>query len=76
MSVKDFESSENIDREKKEKMNEDWESHHTTTDRFPDEAKGIAETEVKNAHAAGDGSFGRADSIPENDEQKTNDSNY
>ncbi len=44
----------------------DWQNHHTTNDRFPEEAKGIGETEVKNAHAAGDGSFGRSESsLPE-----------
>ena len=59
MTKKDLTNSENIDHNNK--AQQDWESHHTTGDRFPEEAKGIAETEVKNAHAAGDGSFGRND---------------
>lgn len=78
MAVKDFDTSENRDREKDKKIDEDWKSHHTTTDRYPEEAKGIAETEIKNAHASGDGSFGRADgSLPEKEEEKkAKDSNY
>ena len=72
MTKKDLTSSENIDHNKK--AQEDWESHHATGDRYPEEAKGIAETEVKNAHASGDGSFGRNDgSLPETDEKETKD---
>ena len=59
MAKKDSTNSENIDHNKK--AQQDWESHHTTGERFPEEAKGIAETEVKNAHAAGDGAYGRSD---------------
>jgi hypothetical protein len=59
MAKKDLNNSENIDHNNK--AQEDWESHHTAGDRFPEEAKGIAETEVKNAHAAGDGAYGRTD---------------
>lgn len=40
---------------------EDWENHHNTGDRYPKDAKGIGETEVKNAHAAGDGAMERND---------------
>lgn len=40
---------------------EDWENHHDTGDHYPDNAKGIGETEVKNAHAAGDGALEKYD---------------
>jgi hypothetical protein len=64
MAVKDFDTTENRDRDKR--SSEDWQSHHDTGKRFPDEAKGIGEVDVKNAHASGDGSFGRNDeSVPE-----------
>jgi len=79
MAKKDFEMSENTDREKDSKIDKDWKSHHTTGDRYPEEAKGIGETDVKNAHAAGDGSFGRNDSsLPEeeNEEGSKDDANY
>lgn len=59
MTKKDLNNSENADRNKK--AQQDWEDHHTAGDRYPEEAKGIAETDVKNAHAAGDGAFGRND---------------
>ena len=61
---------------KDEMIQQDWENHHTTTDRYPDNATGIAETEVKNAHATGDGSFGRSDeNLPdESDGEKGADS--
>lgn len=59
MTKKDLTNNENIDHNKKAK--EDWEDHHAMGDRFPEEAKGIAETEVKNAHASGDGSMERSD---------------
>jgi hypothetical protein len=63
---KDPAVQENIDRNKE--AEKDWESHHTTTDRYPEEAKGIGETDVKNAHAAGDGAFGRSEaSLPDDD---------
>jgi hypothetical protein len=79
MTKKDLNNSENIDRNKR--AQEDWESHHTTTDRYPEEAKGIAETDVKNAHAAGDGAFGRNDTglnsdDAESGEEKKNDPPY
>jgi hypothetical protein len=73
MTKKDFEINENKDIEKDKKMDEDWKSHHTTLDRYPEEAKGIAETDVKNAHASGDGSFGRNDgSLPDGEEDQPN----
>lgn len=78
MAKKDSEMNQNTDREKDRKIEEDWKSHHTTQDRYPEEAKGIGETDVKNAHATGDGSFGRNDSsVPdgENDD-KGSDSTY
>ena len=74
-----METNENMDREKKERIDEDWKSHHTTGDRYPENAKGIGETDVKNAHASGDGSFGRNDgSLPdqEDDENGTTGNKY
>ena len=69
MAKKDYTASEDIEREKNERADEDWKSHHTTGDRYPENAKGIGETDVKNAHASGDGSFGRNESaLP--DEEK------
>ncbi|HYO23038.1 MAG TPA: hypothetical protein VER36_11585 [Flavisolibacter sp.] len=80
MAKKDFEINENKDLEKDKKIDEDWKSHHTTGDRYPDDAAGIGETDVKNAHASGDGSFGRSDgSLPEggeNESKKTTDNAY
>ncbi|HET7898958.1 MAG TPA: hypothetical protein VFL47_14835 [Flavisolibacter sp.] len=55
MAKKNPESSENIDHNKK--ALDDWENHHDLGDRYPEEAKGIGETEVKNANAAGDGAM-------------------
>ena len=53
---------------------QDWESHHTSGDRYPEEAKGIAETEVKNAHAAGDGAMEPNDTpLPEMNKNKGKD---
>ena len=76
MAAKDLNANENIDRDKKTKEN--WEPHHTTGKRYPEEAKGIGEPDIKNAHATGDGSFGRNDeSVPEREEkEKKNDNNY
>lgn len=75
MTKKDFTPTENTDREKGA---EDWGLHHNETDRFPAEAQGIAEVdknkEIKNAHASGDGSFGRSEGSlpePENEEPKS-----
>jgi hypothetical protein len=79
MAKKDFEITENQDREKDKRMDEDWKSHHTSGDRYPENAKGIGETDVKNAHASGDGSFGRSEgSLPEkeDDESSETGSNY
>lgn len=71
---KDPSNSENIDRNKQ--AQEDWESHHSANDRYPDDAKGIAETEVKNAHAAGDGAYGPNDSpLPDVEKNKGKEQN-
>lgn len=68
MAEKDYSPLENEDRGKNKRINEDWKTHHTTGDRYPEEAKGIGETDVKNAHASGDGSYGRNESpLPEKD---------
>lgn len=69
MAKKDMNNSENIDHNKE--AQEDWESHHTANDRYPEDAKGIAETDVKNAHAAGDGAFGRNDDGLDSDDAET-----
>jgi hypothetical protein len=80
MAKKDFENNENKDREKDQRIDEDWKSHHTTGDRYPEEAKGIGETDVKNANASGDGSFGRSDSSildnNEDSEEEATDNKY
>lgn len=59
MAEKNPSSNGNIDHNKH--AVEDWENHHDTGDRYPDDAKGIGETEVKNAHAAGDGALEKYD---------------
>lgn len=69
MTKKDPDINENIGRDKKAK--EDWKSHHTTTDRYSEEAKGIGETEVKNAHASGDGAYGRNETGVGDEKEKT-----
>jgi hypothetical protein len=76
---KDGTTNENIDRNKA--AQEDWESHHTAGDRYPEDAKGIAETDVKDAHAAGDGAFGKNDtglvsSDPDTGEEKKDEPPY
>jgi hypothetical protein len=76
MAMKDSDTNENKNSEKDKRIDEDWKAHHTTTDRYPEEAKGIAETEVKNAHASGDGSFGRNDGIPESEDDPKTDRTY
>lgn len=73
MTKKDLTNNENIDHNKR--AAKDWENHHDLSDRFPEEAKGIGETEVKNAHASGDGSLERNDEgLPDTskDENKKN----
>jgi len=74
MTKKDFTATENRDRE--QDAEKDWQSHHDETNQFPKEAKGIGEVNVKNAHATGDGSFGRNDgSVPDKEEEPPKDSN-
>ena len=74
MTKKDFTTTENKDREAA--AANDRQSHHDETDRYPKEAKGIGEVDVKNAHASGDGSFGRNDeSIPDREEEPPQDDN-
>lgn len=67
MAVKDSDTSENNDRGKK--ASEDWKDHETTDKRYRENAKGVGETAIKNAHATGTGSIGRNESsLPEEDE--------
>ena len=71
MSVKDFDVSENIDREKNQKSGEDWKSHQGAAGEKSKDKEPPAKTEVKNAHATGDGSYGRSDeSISETDDKE------
>ena len=58
MAKKDLNLNENIDRDKR--MSEDPDIPEPEK-KYDDEAKGIAEVNVKNAHASGDGSTGRND---------------
>ena len=61
MTKKDFTTSENIDREK--------EPQTESLDHSISEKGSAGKTRVKNANAAGDGSFGRNEtSLPEEDE--------
>lgn len=55
MTKKDFETSENIDHEKKE---HDVRKQESAGDQKEKDAIHTTKTEVKNAHASGDGSFG------------------
>ncbi|GAA4733013.1 hypothetical protein [Flavisolibacter ginsenosidimutans] len=74
MTKKDFTSTENKDREMA--AEKDWQSHHDETTHYPEEASGVGEVDVKNAHATGDGSFGRNDeSIPDKEEDRPKDNN-
>ncbi|RYZ31048.1 MAG: hypothetical protein EOO10_00530 [Chitinophagaceae bacterium] len=69
MSVKDFDVNENIERDKNHQNGEDWKSHQKAVDPQAENTKSTNLTEVKNAHATGDGSYGRNDSsLPEDDE--------
>jgi hypothetical protein len=65
MAVKDVDITENEDREKDKKI-ENENLLQTATGRFPAKEISIDEKEIKNAHASGDGSFGRNDeSVPD-----------
>lgn len=69
MAKKDFTGNENIDRDKK--AGQDADSASDNKRPYPEEAKRIGETEVKNAHASGDGSFGRNDgSLSDREEEE------
>ena len=62
MSVKDFDTSENKDRHNKGE--EGRGKKENSKEEFPEKEKKTVE--VKNAHASGDGSYGRNESnIPE-----------
>ena len=76
MATNDLNANEYTDRDKK--AEEDWELDHVTGKRYPKDAKGIGEPDIKNAHASGDGSFGRNDeSVPDKEEaEKNNDNTY
>lgn len=65
---------ESADKAKKADL--DWEQHHETGKHYSEEAKGVGEVDVKNAHAAGDGSFGRNDGLPEKDKDGDGEPNY
>lgn len=74
MTKKDSTATENKDREGT--AAKDWQSHHDETKRYPEEAKGVGEVDVKNAHASGDGSFGRNDeSVPDKEEDRPQNDN-
>ena len=64
MSIKDFDFNENIDRDKN-KRNEEEGKRSSAEGQKNEKRPGV--TEVKNAHATGDGSFGRADEIPDSE---------
>ena len=74
MSIKDFDVNENIDRDKN-RHNEEV-GKKANAEGQPQNAKNSGATEVKNAHATGDGSFGRADQIPDSDRDETKDNIY
>lgn len=64
MAKKDFDSSENIDHAKNAQ-----ESASASGDLYPKEENESATTDVKNAHAAGDGSYGRSEKLLSDDEE-------
>ena len=64
MTKKDFTATENTDRGKPSE--EEPALHQDETTQFTNEANGSGEADVKNAHATGDGSFGRNEgSLPD-----------
>ena len=76
MAKKDYSGSENIDREKKDAGNDRLQSGGNNNYTGQSEKE---KTEVKNAHASGDGSFGRTEgSLPdiEEEEKEKGNSNY
>lgn len=73
MTKKDFETSENIDHEKKD---HDARKQEATGDQKEKDTAYPAKTEVKNAHASGDGSFGSNEGrLPEEEEPDRSASN-
>ena len=70
MAVKDFDTSENKDIRKDEKTAQQKPSEHSA------DGLKIASTDIKNANATGDGSFGRSDEVPENGDQENMDNTY
>ena len=65
MTKKDPNISENIDLDNAEKTHND---HSVKTDQPTSESKTEGQTEIKNAHATGDGAYGRSDkSVLENE---------
>ncbi|MDQ6609643.1 MAG: hypothetical protein M3Y85_07465 [Bacteroidota bacterium] len=75
MAIKDIENIENLDRHKRPAENK--EPDFSSIKKFPDNAPGIGEPDIKNAHATGDGSYGRNDSsLPEDEEEKKEDNTY
>ncbi|HEU4903074.1 MAG TPA: hypothetical protein VFT06_09785 [Flavisolibacter sp.] len=64
MAKKDFDSSENIDHNKTA-----HEGNQVTGEPGAQETKDNTETDVKNAHAAGDGSYGRNDKLLSDEEE-------
>ena len=75
MSVKDFNVSENIDREKNPAKADAAHTKDAAKSKVPD-GKHNWEEEVKNANASGDGSYGRSDENLENSDEKKEDNNY
>lgn len=67
MTKKDITVSENIDLTNEEKQEESL-----PTKKQASERKGSGETDIKNAHASGDGAYGRSDkSIIESGEKES-----
>lgn len=65
MARKDEDIRENIDRSK---QNESEPHIPESKKKYADEAKGVGEVNVKNAHASGDGSTGRNDTRLDEDD--------
>jgi len=78
MAIKDYEMSENMDHKNQQESAREQQARPDGAANAAGSEQGGGKTEVKNAHASGDGSFGRNESsIPENhDEEKGRDSVY
>jgi hypothetical protein len=76
MAIKDLDTSENKDRNSK--TDEAQQDSQNATGNILEEGKTASTVEVKNAHATGDGSYGRNDeSLPDEDaEVKKGENNY